>query len=394
MSSRGLFTSSVLASVVGAGFLVTLAVVGSTPPVQAHPRITTTLLWKKDIAPILQRRCFSCHSPNNVAFSLASYAEARPWAVSIREEILTRHMPPWGAVAGYGRFQNDPSPTQGEWDLLVAWVDGGAPSGQTLEEEQVPPVFAATAPTWERGEPDLAIEVAAASPVRAGAPYGVTPVEIVTPFTSERRVHGLAFKPGDRRVVRWASVYEAGSGRWLFTYTPWSTSMHLPEGVAYTLPAGATLRVEVAYVGTEDDVSDVSEIGFYFEDAGEGEVATVKQFDAAPLDLAPGAEPTRTRGELVLDEATAIHAVWPDLDAGTGSLELTAYLPDGGVRPLLWLREYQHEWRSPYVYTDPVPLPRGTRLVMTAYAGNQGSVPAKVRPRLSVVRVPPRAATF
>lgn len=393
MSPRRLLTSSVLASLVGAGVFA-LAILAATRPVETHPRITTTLLWKKDIAPILQRRCFSCHSPNNVAFSLATYAEARPWAVAIREEILTRHMPPWGAVAGYGRFQNDPSLTQGEWDLLVAWVDGGAPSGQTLDEEQFPPVFVSTMPAWEHGDPDLVVKPASGTAVAAGAPHEVKRFELAVPFTTEQRVHGLAFKPGDRRVVRWASVYEAGTNRWLFTWTPWFTSMHLPEGVAYVLRGGAKLSVEIAYRGTDEDVSDVSEVGFYLDDARSGGVATVQHFEGAAIELAPGAELTRTRGELVLDETTAIHAVWPDLGADAGALELTAHLPDGGVRPLLWVHEYHAEWRAPYVSVDPVSLPRGTRVVMTAYAANPGSAPVTVRPRVSLVRVPSSAATF
>ena len=115
---------------------------------------------------------------------------------------------------------------------------------------------------------------------------------------------------------------------------------------------------------------------------------------AAALDLAAGAAPTRTRGELVLDESTAIYAVWPELGPGAASLELTAFLPGGGVRPLLWLRDYRNDWPSPYVYTDAVSLPRGTRLVMTAYIANAGEAAVKSQPRLRLVRVPPTAATF
>ena len=72
---------------------------------------------------------------------------------------------------------------------------------------------------------------------------------------------------------------------------------------------------------------------------------------------------------------------------GTSSLELTAVLPDGGVRPLLWLREHRLDWPSSYVYLDPVPLPRGSRLVMTTYvtntgdAADQGAAPAAPDPR-------------
>ncbi|MCC7177133.1 MAG: hypothetical protein IT177_01975 [Acidobacteria bacterium] len=394
MSARRLFSGSVIVpALLGLG-VFGLAAALSTRDVETHPRITTTLLWHKDIAPILQRRCFSCHSPNNVAFSLATFSEARPWAAAIREEVLTRHMPPWSAVAGYGRFQNDPSLTQGEWDLLVAWVDGGAPSGQTLAEEAQAPVFVSEMPMWEHGEPDLVLSAPAATAVPAGAGDEVKRIELQTPFKSAQRVHGLAFRPGERRVVRHAAVYEAGTNRWLFSWTPWATAMHLPEGVAYTLPAGAKLILEIGYHGAEEAASDTSEVGLYLDDAASGAAATTMAIEAAATDLPAGAGPTRIRAEAVLDAATGLQAVYPRLGAGARSLELTAHLPDGNVRPLLWLRDYRTDWPSPYVYTDPVPLPRGTRLVMTAYEANPGETAVKVRPSLSLVRVPSTATTF
>jgi hypothetical protein len=250
MSARRRFRSAVVAPALLAAGVLGLVAVGTTRRVDTHPRITTTLLWPRDIAPILQRRCFTCHSPDNNAMSLATYAEARPWAAAIREEVLLRHMPPWSAVAGYGRFQNDPSLTQAEWDLLVAWVDGGAPSGQSLDEERQPPVFVPASAGWEHGTPDVVLE-APARAVPAGEAGEVARFEL-PPFKSEQRVHGLAFKPGDRRVVRYAAISEAGTNRWLFTWTPWFSTMHLPEGVAFTLPAGSRLSLEIGYHGTEE----------------------------------------------------------------------------------------------------------------------------------------------
>ena len=394
MSARRLLRGSVLVpATLGVGVLALVAAI-TTDPVETHPRITTTLLWQKDIAPILQRRCFACHSPNNVAFSLVTFSEARPWAAAIREEVLTRQMPPWAAVAGYGHFQNDPGLTQGEWDLLVAWVDGGAPSGQTLVEEAQAPVFVSEMPMWEHGEPDLVLPAPSATAVPAGAQAEVKRFEIQTPFKSAQRVHGLALKPGDRRVVRHASVYEAGTNRWLFSWTPWATAMHLPEGVAYTLPAGAKLILEVGYHGAEEAVSDTSEIGLYLDEAASGAVATTQTIEGTAVDLKAGADATRIRGEATLDTTTAIQAAWPQLGVGARSMELTAHLPDGSVRPLIWLRDYRPDWPSPYVYTDPVALPRGTRLVLTAYVANPGETAVKAQPRLSLVRVPSAATTF
>jgi hypothetical protein len=61
--------------------------------------------------------------------SLIKYEEARPWAKAIRDQVVARSMPPWGAVKGVGSFLNDPSLTEVEIQMLVAWVEGGAPRG-------------------------------------------------------------------------------------------------------------------------------------------------------------------------------------------------------------------------------------------------------------------------
>ena len=61
--------------------------------------------------------------------SLATYEDARPWARAIKEEVMTRRMPKWQAVRGYGDFSNDPSLSAFDIALVVAWADGGAPKG-------------------------------------------------------------------------------------------------------------------------------------------------------------------------------------------------------------------------------------------------------------------------
>ena len=94
----------------------------------AHDPITTKVTWDREIAPIVKARCVSCHSPGGRApMPLTTYAEVRPWARAIREEVLTRRMPLWHVVRGYGDFTNDPSLSPFEIALIVSWVDGGAP---------------------------------------------------------------------------------------------------------------------------------------------------------------------------------------------------------------------------------------------------------------------------
>ena len=84
--------------------------------------------FSKDVAPILYKACVDCHRPTMFApMSLMTYDEARPWARSIKQRVVARAMPPWGADAPHGVFKNDPSLTQNEIDTIAAWVDAGAP---------------------------------------------------------------------------------------------------------------------------------------------------------------------------------------------------------------------------------------------------------------------------
>ena len=97
-------------------------------PLLAHVRISTKVTWEREIAPIVQARCVGCHREGGRApMSLATYEEARPWAKAIKEEVLTRRMPRWHVVRGYGDFANDPSLSPFEIALIASWADGGAP---------------------------------------------------------------------------------------------------------------------------------------------------------------------------------------------------------------------------------------------------------------------------
>src|SRR4030081_3786137 len=106
-----------------AGFIVWAALT------TAHDVITTPITFSREISRLVYNRCASCHHDGGSAFSLTTYAEARPWAKAIKEEVLERRMPPWGAIKGFGEFKNDASLSQEEITLIAEWVEGGAPEG-------------------------------------------------------------------------------------------------------------------------------------------------------------------------------------------------------------------------------------------------------------------------
>ena len=109
-----------------------VAVLATAMPASGHERVTTNLTWSREIARIVYARCLTCHREGGGTFSLATYAQARPWAMAIKDEVLMRRMPPWNAVKGFGRFKNDLGLTQEELSLIADWVEGGAPEGDPL----------------------------------------------------------------------------------------------------------------------------------------------------------------------------------------------------------------------------------------------------------------------
>ena len=116
---RGPLSNSILAT----------AVLLAAVPARAHDVITTKLTWNREISRMVYKRCASCHHDGGVAMSLTTYDDARPWAKAIRDQVVARTMPPWGAVKGVGSFRDDPSLTEVEIQMFVAWVEGGAPKG-------------------------------------------------------------------------------------------------------------------------------------------------------------------------------------------------------------------------------------------------------------------------
>lgn len=97
-------------------------------PNGAHDVITTKLTYSRDMSRIFIKRCTSCHG-NDASIPLMSYQQVRPWAVDIKEQVLNRQMPPWGAVKGFGNLAPDNGLTEEELLMIAAWVVGGAPEG-------------------------------------------------------------------------------------------------------------------------------------------------------------------------------------------------------------------------------------------------------------------------
>jgi hypothetical protein len=119
---------------------------------QGHDIITTAITFDREISRILYTHCVACHHEGGSAFSLMTYGEVRPWAVAIKEEILTRRMPPWGAIKGFGEFRNDEGLTPEQFELVTSWTDGGVPEGNDKDLPPAPKFDKPAAPDHVHGD--------------------------------------------------------------------------------------------------------------------------------------------------------------------------------------------------------------------------------------------------
>ncbi|HJU42856.1 MAG TPA: cytochrome c [Vicinamibacterales bacterium] len=354
-------------------------------PVYSHVPITTKIVFNREIAQIFQKKCFQCHTDGNVAMALTTYKEARPWAVAIKEEILERKMPPWSAAGGYGHFANDMSLTAREISLILSWADGGAPSGVLLVDEDKQPVYVPSLTSWEQGEPDDVLKVAENVKIAAETPFKVERFEVSTGLKQRRFLRALQLKPADRRVIRYAAIYDTTRQRtWLGTWSPGNQVSTMPEGSAMPLPAGAKLTVEIGYQSQYEEGSGAAELGLYYADKPARLPAGMAS-TAISAAVAPGQKGERIRRELTMKTPMEIAALWPNLGPGAKSFEVTAIRADGAVEPMLWLNSYRAEWPTSYVLKEPVLLPAGTRLVMTAFYDNATDAPMQVKADLHIM---------
>jgi hypothetical protein len=153
--------------------------------------------FNKDVLPILQTNCQSCHRPGQIApMSLLTYESARPWAKVMKAAVMTRKMPPWGADSKYGHFSNDRSLTQRDIDTIAKWADTGAPAG---DPKDAPKPVEWPSAGWQI-KPDVIVE----GPVYDVPASGIvewTWSVIPSPFKEDTWVTSVEVRPTQPQVT-------------------------------------------------------------------------------------------------------------------------------------------------------------------------------------------------
>ena len=136
----------------------------------------STITWNREVSRLVYDRCASCHRPGGGAFSLMTYADIQPRANAVKDAVLARRMPPWGAVKGFGHFRNDQSLSQEQIELVTKWVDSGIRRGNNPRMLPPTPTFAPSSPSQA---PAVAVRVQGPFTVRASVTVdGLLPLHV------------------------------------------------------------------------------------------------------------------------------------------------------------------------------------------------------------------------
>ena len=192
-------------------FGASLAVSGLAIAADAAQPVT----FAKDVAPILQQKCQSCHQPGSIApMSLITYDETRPWARSIKLRVASRQMPPWhiDKSVGVQKFKNDISLSDAQIDTIVRWVDSGAPLGNPNDMPKPKPLL--TDNEWQAvkdglGPPDLVVRSSEYTMPAQHQDVWYRPMSDI-PITEPRWVRMVEIRPTNeqgRKIIHHSVAY-------------------------------------------------------------------------------------------------------------------------------------------------------------------------------------------
>jgi len=281
-----------------------------------------TVTFNKDVAPILFKSCAECHRPGEAApFSVLSYKDARPWAKSIREQVVSRQMPPWHADPHVGAWANDRRLSQTEIDKIAAWVDGGAPEGEANDLPPAPQFVEG----WRIGKPDLVLTMPNEFTLEASGPDEYQNFEIPLNFTEDRYVLKAEARPGNRKIVH-----------------------HI---IAFIVPPAKGDQPRLS----EEELARLRA-------QAEKEMIFFK--------IPPGAERHRVTGCWTTQEDIHLHSLMPHMHYRGAAMEYKVFYPDGREEVLLNVPNYSFSWQTTYVPKQPIAIPKGTKFLVTGYFDN------------------------
>jgi len=402
---------TVLMAAFAAIFLGALTSAAPQDPKSASPVPTYT----KDVAPILFKNCTGCHRPGEIGpMSLLTYEDVRPRAKDIRDKIDEGAMPPWHADMPHGTFLNERGLTDQEKSTIFRWVANGAPKGDPKDMPGTPEYPKG----WSIGTPDAVFEMQEDYKVPADDVVQYEYFYIPTNFKEPKWVQAIEVRPGNRNVVHHVLVrYKAKpdiqrapvlklnpdiSGvaphtpglrpeakddvptRLLATYAPGTNPQVFAPGTAIRLEPGGVLELQMHYTSAGQDETDRTKVGMIFSKERAPREVRAGQFFNTTLRLPAGAANVSVDADLEFVQDATVWGLFPHTHVRGKKWEYVLQLPDGSKKKILSVPRYDFNWQTYYMFKEPLQIPKGARILSTAWYDNSPANRANPDPSVDV----------
>lgn len=382
--------------------------------VRAQEDATHAVTYTGQIAPILNEHCVSCHRPDAVGpFSLSTYADVRQRARTIATVTRRRDMPPWKPAFGVANFLGERRLSEGEIDIIQRWVAAGAPEG---DPDDLPPP-----PSWPdgwlRGAPDLVVTMAAPYLLPAEGEDVYRNFVVRIPTRRGRLVKAIELRPATTRGIHHARILvdRSGSARRLdaadpvpgyddrhvdgarspeghfLGWAPGTVPNDLPDHLGWRLEPHTDLVLKTHLVPRGEPTPIQVSVGFFFTDTAPAATPAVVQLGSQTIDIPAGASAHVVEDRYRLPADVDLLAVYPHAHFRARRVQVSAVLPDGIIRPLIRIDDWDFAWQDEYRYVRPVRLPAGTTVVMRFVFDNSARNPRNPSRPPRRVRFGPRS---
>ncbi len=357
--------------------------------------------FAKDVAPILYKKCASCHSDSRIApFSLVGYENAKKRALTIVGVTQTNFMPPWKAKPGYGEFKDVAALTEPEKLVLKRWAQAGAPEGDPKDTPTPPKVV----PGWRLGTPDILVAHDRETPIPAEGRDFFRDYLIDLNITKPTWVRAIDFMPKEQgtvhhiipSLIKKEEVEKLRKIKFDFpdnSWRPetiskiepynvlgfWSTGAPpfvAAEGTAFLINPGDCILLDVHYKPKGKPETERPQVAFYVQEAPPKDELSVEVVASGDIYLQPGQNDARIYkiGPEVKHDTT-IYAVWPHMHYLGRTFKAWVKFPAGYSKPLIAIDDWDPDWQLLYYLKTPMRIPKGSKIYVTGTYDNSEDNP-------------------
>jgi hypothetical protein len=376
--------------------------------------------FTKDVAPILFKHCVSCHRPGEIGrMSLMTYEQARPYAKAMANAIANRTMPPWHAEAPAGTFHNERILSDAERQTLTAWAAGGAINGDPGDLPAQPTFHDG----WALGKPDVVLEMQEDYRVPAKGTVQYEWLYIPTNFTESKWVKSFEIRPGNRSVVHHVLIYhrakpdgktppiaranrtdqsnpppdEPGVSshprrnlagmppRLIATYAPGTNPQVAPAGTAFRLEPGGVLELQMHYTANGQPATDRTKVGITFATDPSPREVHAQHFMNMRLKLPARAADVAVTTDLEFLQDATVWGLFPHTHLRGKRWSYALELPNGEKKSILSVPRYDFNWQTYYMFKEPLQVPKGSKIVSTAWYDNSAANKHNPNPNVDVL---------